>query len=119
MNIAIRIPLLGWLARCAWAGVVTVFATVLVLPAAYAAPPAQRKFDTSEAGVSAMVEALRANDEAALRAILGPSSGRLIHSGDSVEDLQGRDSFLKAYDEGNKLALEGEGKAVLLIGTDQ
>jgi hypothetical protein len=61
------------------------------------------------------VAAARKGDDKELAAIFGPGSQDLMSSGDTVADKQRRAEFLKAYDEKNRLASEGE-NTVLVIG---
>jgi len=89
-------------------------------PAFAAATTAQvgKTFPTPEVAVDALVAALRQNDEAALRAVLGPGSEGLIHSGDEVADREQREKFLAAYDAKHALAADALGRMVLSVGAD-
>jgi hypothetical protein len=49
-----------------------------------AAETAGRSFATPEDAVVALIAAMRADDETAMRRVLGPDSEALIHSGDEV-----------------------------------
>jgi hypothetical protein len=99
----------------------TIFALALIAmaPAALAATAAQKSFASPEAGITALVEAVKVNDQPMLRAILGPHGKKLISSGDTVSDQQNREAFIKAYSEDNKLVFEGDKQAVLVIGQDE
>jgi hypothetical protein len=99
----------------------TIFASALMTmaPVVLAATAAQENFASPEAGTKALVEAVKANDQPVLRTILGPHGKRLISSGDKVADQQSREAFIKAYSEANKLVLEGDQQAVLVIGQDE
>ena len=124
MKIRKWMPRFGSRAQGALLGALLPLALGLALPAgyaqqAYAATSAQQRFDTPEAGVGAMVAAVRAGDQVRLRAILGPGSSKLVRSGDEVEDRQGRDAFLKSYDEASKLAYPATDKVLLLVGKDE
>jgi hypothetical protein len=88
-------------------------------PIVLAATPAQKSFASPEAGVTALVEAIKVNDQPRLRALLGPHGKKLISSGDTVADQQNREAFIKAYGEANKLVFEGDRQAVLVIGQDE
>jgi hypothetical protein len=79
----------------------------------------QTAFDSPQAGVDALVKAVKANDAPALRAIFGPDGSKLLYSGDAVEDAQSRETFNKAFDESNKIAMEGDTQATLVIGKDE
>ena len=86
-------------------------------PAALAAEK-QKTFGSPEAAAKALVAAVAAGDVKALENILGPGSANLVRSGDAVADRNGRERFVRAYDEANKVAREGEAKAILMIGKD-
>ena len=99
----------------------TIFTLALIAmaPVALAATAAQQSFASPEAGITALVEAVKANDQPMLRGILGSHGKKLISSGDEVADQQSREAFIKAYSETNKLVLEGDQQAVLMIGQDE
>jgi hypothetical protein len=78
----------------------------------------QQRFASPEAGVQALIEAARASDTKALIQILGPEARPLIESGDPVADRQGRERFVKAYEEAHTLVQSGDTRVVLQIGTD-
>lgn len=86
---------------------------------ATAATSVQKSFESPEAGVNALVEAVKSNDQTMLRSILGPHSRKLVSSGDEVADEQNREAFIKAYSEANKIALESDTQATLMIGNDE
>ena len=86
---------------------------------ATAATSVQRSFESPEAGVDALVEAVRASDQKMLRSILGPRSRKLVSSGDDVADARRRETFLREYGEASKIVLEGGAQATLLIGGDE
>jgi len=90
-----------------------------VAPVAMAAGLPQKTFGSPEEAVSALVDAVRTGDESALRTILGPRSGKLISSGDPVQDQQNRDKFISAFDTASKIELQGGAKAVLVVGKDE
>jgi len=107
--------------RCREGGLcLAIFALVLfaLSPMAPAADATQKNFASPEDGIAALVETVKLNEQAKLDAILGSHGTRLISSGDEVADRQGRERFLKAYDEANKLVLEGD-TATLVIGKDE
>lgn len=84
-----------------------------------AAGQQQRTFASPGEAVQALVEAVKAGDMEALAAILGPEGRDLISSGDAVADKQGRERFVRAYEQSNTLQRPTETKAVLVIGQDQ
>jgi hypothetical protein len=79
---------------------------------------AQQSFDSPQAGVEALVQAVDRNDQAALHAILGPQGSRLLSTGDPVDDANNRAAFVKSYGQSHKVVAEGETQARLIIGTD-
>jgi hypothetical protein len=94
-------------------------ALIVVAPMVLAGTAGPKSFASPEAGITALVEAVKVNDQPTLRAILGPDGSKLISSGDAVADRQSREAFLKAYGEANKLVLEGDTRATLVIGKDE
>ncbi len=84
--------------------------------AAFAAEVSQKHFKSPEEAVQALAEAVKGNDTKELSAIFGPSGKELISSGDQVADKTGREHFMKAYEEMNKLVKENDTKVVLHVG---
>lgn len=78
-------------------------------PATYASP---------QQGVDALIAALRSRDRAALVAVLGPGHVRLIDSGDKAADARDAQKFVADYDAKHSLAMEGDAKAVLVVGAE-
>jgi hypothetical protein len=78
----------------------------------------QKSFASPEEAVNALVVAVKADNKKEMLAILGPVGKELISSGDEVADKEGREKFLKAYDEMNTLEKESADKIVLHVGTD-
>ena len=100
-------------------GMVVVLALCVAAPLASAGTPAQKTFASPEAGVNALVEAVKANDKMALRAILGAQSRKLISSGDDVSDARSREAFVAKYSEASKIVPDADRKATLVIGDDE
>lgn len=88
----------------------------LAAPAVAATP--QRVFATPEAAATALVQALRAHDRAAVLAILGQSASPWLSSGDPVADRAAREGFVQRYEEKSRVAVAPDSKAQLLIGAD-
>jgi hypothetical protein len=95
-------------------------AAMLLLLAASTAmaeePATQKSFASPRQAVDTLLAAVRANDDAALLAILGPDSEDLIFSGDEVADRNGRARFLTAYEEKNSIEPEAEDRVMLQVG---
>jgi hypothetical protein len=95
------------------------FALISFAIMAFAAPqPQQRSFATPEAGVEALIDALRQNNKAGLASILGPGSRQVIDSGDPVADAEAREDFLAAYDEKSNLVAVNATTRTLQVGDD-
>ncbi len=82
------------------------------------APEPQRSFASVEEAVNAFVAALRGNQEADLRAILGPEADRVINSGDRYADQELRQRFVALYDQKHAIAQKSPGHAELDVGLD-
>jgi hypothetical protein len=93
-------------------------ALCVMAPLATAGASVQESFESPEAGVSALVEAVKSNDQRMLRSILGPHSRKLVSSGDEVADAHNREAFIKTYSEANKIVLS-DSQAILVIGDDE
>jgi hypothetical protein len=78
----------------------------------------QKTFTSPEEAVSALLNAVKADDKKELSAILGPEGKQLISSGDEVADKNTRNRFIQLYDEKNVVAGQGDNKAVLDVGND-
>jgi hypothetical protein len=78
----------------------------------------QKSFASPEEAVNALVAAVKADGKKEMLAILGTGGKELISSGDEVADKTGREKFLKAYDEMNKLEKVSDSKMILHIGKD-
>ena len=87
-------------------------------PAAFAAAAPQKSFPSPEEAVKSLVAAVRANDIKEMMAILGPGSKEVVSSGDDMADRVGREKFLKAYDQKNRLQEQSPDKMTLCTGDD-
>jgi hypothetical protein len=80
-----------------------------------AAAPQQKSFPSAEEAVKAAIAAARAHNDKEMLAIFGAQAKEILVSGDSVADKQRREEFLAAYDERNRLVMEGE-NTILIVG---
>lgn len=92
-------------------------AVVLGAHAVSLAGPTQRRFESLDEGVGALVSALRAGDRKALVEILGPEGRALVSSGDDVADRRTFARFVAEYDQAHRLE-GGGGKVILYVGAD-
>ncbi len=93
-----------------------VFVTAVVV--AFAQDTGVKSFPTYQAAASAFVVAVKANDSVALKEILGAEAQGLLASGDPVQDENGRQSFLKRYDEKHAFVHDSADKVTLTIGAN-
>jgi hypothetical protein len=84
-----------------------------------ARPEAQRIFATPEQAAAELANAIRSNDLTYIQSVLGPGSGKVIHSGDRVQDAAGRKRFLEAYETSVKIEPSGDARVTLLIGSEE
>jgi len=79
---------------------------------------AQQSYQTPDEAAAALVSAVRADDQNAELAVLGPDGDDIVSSGDKVADDAIRARFLQSYDAKHQVAMNGDSKAVLVIGND-
>jgi hypothetical protein len=101
-------------ARAVFAALVVIAAMTLSLSAA-----AQLTFKTPGEVFSALIAAARADDTKALISILGPEGESFVVTGDPVADQQALHRFVTAYDEANRIELQGKNKATLVVGNEE
>ncbi len=65
------------------------------------------------------VSAARASDLKAFLAVLGPDGIEIVSSGDKVADATTRQKFIAAYDAKHQIVMEGDNKAVMVIGQEE
>jgi hypothetical protein len=84
----------------------------------FAADSGQKTFATPEEAVKELIAAVRSAEAKALLAVLGPDAKGIVQSGDAAADKLGRERFVKAYEEANKLEKPGDAMATLSVGKD-
>jgi hypothetical protein len=104
-------------ALCVGAGLFA--AAGLALPSCAEDAPSQKRFASPEEAFSALVAALRANDQAASLAILGEGAKPILDSGDPVADRNGMERFVASYDEAHSIEKTSESQAELVTGKDE
>ena len=75
-------------------------------------------FGSAEEAVSALIEAVRADDAGRLKEIFGPGSDAIVSSGDEVADKTARESFVQLYDAKHALLPEAEDRITLQVGME-
>lgn len=92
--------------------------TAALFCTAASATLAQQAFKTPDEAASALVGAAKADDMKALVTVLGPDGEDILSSGDEVADAATRQKFVAAYDAKHQITMEGDNKAVLVVGQD-
>ena len=81
--------------------------------------PQHNEFATVDEAVQALVAAAKADDTRALVALLGTETAPLLDSGDPVQDKNGRERFVEAYEAAHSLEKVDQGTTVLNVGEDK
>src|SRR5438445_483985 len=92
-------------------------AAMLVLATASVAS-AQKSFRTAEEAADALVSAVKTGEPRSILAVLGQDGTDIVSSGDEVADATARQRFVAAYDARHQIAMEGDSKAVMIIGQE-
>ena len=79
---------------------------------------AQQAFKTPDEAASALVSAAQAGDMKTLVTVLGPDGEDIVSSGDEVADAATRQKFVAAYDAKHQITIEGDSKAIIVIGQE-
>jgi len=79
---------------------------------------AQHAYKTPQDAVDALVATVKSDDPKAALAVLGPGGDDIVSSGDKVSDQAVRQRFIASYDAKHQIAMEGDGKSILVIGDD-
>lgn len=77
-----------------------------------------KTFASPRAAIMALIDAAKKKDRTAMLGVLGSKTKEWITSGDPVQDRQGLEAFIAAFDQKNEIEKEGDSKAVLVIGDD-
>jgi Protein of unknown function (DUF2950) len=93
-------------------------AAVVVALAAVSAANAQQSFKSPEEAAEALAKATRDNWPKGVISVLGSEADEIVSSGDKVSDQSMREKFLSAYEAAHQVTMEGDNKAVLVIGKD-
>jgi len=77
---------------------------------------AQQDYKTPQEAIDALVATANSGDQKAALAVLGRGGEDIISSGDKVSDEAVRKRFVDSYDAKHSIAMEGDNKAILVIG---
>lgn len=93
-------------------------ALILGTPCLLAQEAGQATFASAQEAGKALYAAVKADDKSAMLAVLGASASSIIESGDSVQDHNNRQVFLKRFDQMQRWGIESSGNQVLFIGSE-
>ncbi len=79
---------------------------------------AQQSFKSPEDAVEALASATKDNWPKGVINVLGPDADEIVSSGDKVADEAMREKFLAAYQAKHQVTMEGDNKAVVIIGPE-
>jgi hypothetical protein len=108
----------GFNLRIAGKAAAVAFLAIAVAPFATSQQTGQRTFSSASEASTALVSALKADDESGLMKILGPSGKDVISSGDPAEDKTNREQFVQKYKQMHRLVDEPDGTTTLYIGAE-
>lgn len=91
---------------------------IAVLSTAASIAGAQQAFKTPDEAASALFSAAKSGDTKAVIAVLGPDGSDIVSSGDEVADAAIREKFVAAYEAKHQIEMDGDSKAVMIIGQD-
>lgn len=96
------------------------FALLLASPAAPAAQPAEKAFDSPKQAADALVQAAASDDTDTLTAIFGPSGKKIVSSADEVKDKNDREKFTELAKAKTEVAVDKKDphRATLIVGPD-
>src|SRR5262245_62766978 len=80
---------------------------------------AQQRYNTPDAAVTALIEAVRSGTPALLVRVLGPGGDELVSSGDPVADAFARKRLLDSYGIRHQIVRQGKDNAVLVTGQEE
>ena len=100
-------------------GLIMLYMAANVAQAAPTARIEQQTFATPESAVEALVDATRNGTLVKLQKVLGSHCKKLVFSGDSVADKEGRKEFLDAYEAAHRLENDSEDRRILVVGKEE
>ncbi|MBR1266383.1 DUF2950 domain-containing protein [Bradyrhizobium sp. AUGA SZCCT0222] len=86
----------------------------LLTPAAHA----QESFKTPDEAAAQLAAAVKSGSQRDILKVLGSAGKEIVSSGDNIADGEDRQRFTTAYDAKHSIKLEGDKKAVILLGAD-
>jgi hypothetical protein len=78
----------------------------------------QQSFQSPDDAAAALVVAAKSGETKDFREVLGRDADDIVESGDMVADTDTRQRFVAAYDAKHSISMEGDKKAILMLGKD-
>ncbi|MFY9692537.1 MAG: DUF2950 domain-containing protein [Xanthobacteraceae bacterium] len=97
-------------------GTLTLLSAAIIIFSMATAALAQQDYKTPQDAVDALVATARSGDQKAALTVLGHGGEDIISSGDKVSDDAVRARFVTSYDAKHAITMEGDSKAILVIG---
>jgi hypothetical protein len=104
--------------RCALFQSAALAATLLACTLASAAST-QQTFKSADEAAMSLANAARSGERNSVLAILGRGGADIVQSGDTTADAATRQRFLAAFDERHQIAMDGDTKAIIVIGQEE
>lgn len=83
------------------------------------AAQAQQSFKTPEDAAAALATGVKSGSMTNILRVLGPEGRDIVSSGDDVADTETLQRFASAYEARHSIKLEGDKKAVIVLGNDE
>ena len=77
---------------------------------------AQQVFQSPDEAAAALASAVKSGVKTDMLKVFGPDGEDIISSGDEVSDASYREKFIAAYEAKHAISMEGDKKAVLMLG---
>jgi hypothetical protein len=102
----------------AFAPLALAVALLLPVPALIAQQGNEKTFASPGDATLALYTTVKANDSAAVAAILGSNSNDILHTGDDVADKNMADNFIRRYEQMHRVVIEPDQTATVYIGAE-
>lgn len=96
--------------------ILTPLLAALFVAASFSVALAQQDYKSPQDAVDALVASAKSGDQNAALVVLGREGEDIISSGDKVADDAVRQRFVASYDAKHQITMEGDRKAILIIG---
>jgi Protein of unknown function (DUF2950) len=97
-----------------FAGLIAAATLFLAIPMA----SAQQSFQSPEEAAAALAAAAKSGATNDILKVLGRNAADIVESGDMVADNETRERFVAAYDAKHSISMDGDKKAILMLGND-